>query len=965
MKKLTFKPFFILLGFFVVLNSTLFSQETIHTEDSGTVRIFTLANGFPVFVKEDRTSALVRIEFMVKAGFSAQSPSDAGFFPLYTRLFLNTASSDKTLTADLSAVTSSCNADSATFIVTASQTTVEAYLSSFARCVLHPQFSDAQLQTEYIKMKQEVSDYKSSTTGFINSAIDSRVFSQFPWKQDSGIYPALFRNYSLAEVRTIMNSIGRNFYTPDNSALFISGNISPEEAYRLVEKYYSEWNGFASVTAASSLTMNSVFTEAADKQGIQAQRKFVLVDNSFSKELTQIIVQYTTLLQSQADILAASFTSAQSPYKSTILAEPALAVRSKEYLTAASAQKNGSSRFILQALMEAPYSFSQNTSADGQVPDISEQADLFVSTAAKAAHLSRTNFIYAQNLIASKYRSETGSSSESMGLLADYWALDSAPGSHKGISDFYTRFLNVVYAVQTQTESNIATAVDSEQPYIFVLVNSDVFNKQKDSFKAHGFVSITTGNASWYQDEIVRAKIYDTEQQTLMHQSDLSEITDISIATPKQSFYTTNKDLLSSATLSNAIPIIVKRNPQSQTALISIAIAGGEHSSPKDERFLRTVLINAFTRNIQIEINRLRQQNTFIGETNLSAWTEETSSYITISCMADDIDQSLKATANAILYGEVAPIIADSLVAEQKNQWLIKSSNLLYQMTCSSLNTLYSGTSFEKLFDADSSILQNTKYNSIPLEYTKLLDASLYSIVIAGNVSQTEAVSYAEETFGLLHQQTKRNSITIETPSFTKTTRRMLLRHTFTTDIPAEQAGERPEVLVPTKDFYDPVQFWFEPPEDISYHSIFNALLYELQSRVQAECGKDIICSVQPATPVIHAGCIQGEHILHTAAFLSAYKKALKSLTTDLQKDDGTLIASIASRWIIITLDKTQSNDGTAILIQKGLLAGMPSLYLEDYATLTTADKTTYYDFIKKYFPEDPVFKIYSADSKR
>src|SRR5574344_511250 len=539
-----------------------YSQESARTQDeSGKVRIFTLANGFSLFAKVDRTSALVRIEFVAKAGFSSQSPSDAGFFPLYANLFLSSAKNTKTDDTDMSQFISSCNADSSTFIVNSTSSNVEKLLSKLSDCVLHSKFSDSSIKREYEAMKTQVNEYNASVTGFINSAIDSRVFSDSPWKQDSGIYPSLFTNYKIAEVRTILSNIGNNFYTPDNCAIFISGNISTDDAYRLVEKYFSEWSGIVSVSASSSLTMSST-GNGSFEQTKKRQRKFVLADDSFSKELTQIVVQYTSLSQSQADILAASFTGAQSPYKAAILKEPSLAVRSKDYLTAASAQKNGSSRFILQALMEAPYSFSQNTSADSQVPDISEQADLFVSTAAKSAHLSRRNFLYAQNLIASKYRSETGSSSESMGLLADYWALDSAPGSHKGISDFYTRFLNVVYAVQTQTESNIATAVDSEQPYLFVLVNSDVFNKQKDSFKAHGFVSITTGNASWYQDEIVRAKIYDTEQQTLMHQNDLSEITDISIATPKQSFYTTNKDLLSSATLPNAIPIIVKRNPQ-------------------------------------------------------------------------------------------------------------------------------------------------------------------------------------------------------------------------------------------------------------------------------------------------------------------------------------------------------------------------------------------------------------------
>ena len=51
------------------------------------VREYVLENGMHVFVLEDYSSALVRVEFASKAGFSNQNPNDAGFFPLYTRMF--------------------------------------------------------------------------------------------------------------------------------------------------------------------------------------------------------------------------------------------------------------------------------------------------------------------------------------------------------------------------------------------------------------------------------------------------------------------------------------------------------------------------------------------------------------------------------------------------------------------------------------------------------------------------------------------------------------------------------------------------------------------------------------------------------------------------------------------------------------------------------------------------------------
>src|SRR5574344_1286951 len=140
------------------------------------VRTFTLENGFTLFVQEDHSAALVRTELAVRAGFSAQSPSTAGFFPLYTKLLFSDSD-----------ITSSCNADSATFVTTSAPSVLPHVLSQIAVALKTPSFPDSTLKPAYIDMKKEVLAYASSTTGFINSAIDARLFSEAPWKQDSGI----------------------------------------------------------------------------------------------------------------------------------------------------------------------------------------------------------------------------------------------------------------------------------------------------------------------------------------------------------------------------------------------------------------------------------------------------------------------------------------------------------------------------------------------------------------------------------------------------------------------------------------------------------------------------------------------------------------------------------------------------------------------------------------------------------
>ena len=994
------------LIFCIVLFSSipLFAQQSIQTA-SGNLRVFTLSNGFQIFVKEDFTTALVRTELVVKAGFSSQTPSTAGFFPLYANLFLSSASAENSTLIDTLPVTASCNQNSTSFTATSAPETVPQLFSLLSECIEHPQFSDASLSRKYSDMKKQVLDYQKSTTGFINSAIDSRIFASSPWKHDSGIYPALFAKYKLSEVRTFLTKIGRQYYTPDNSALFVSGNISADDVLYLAKRTFLEWNGYSlpfdstttqnratSVQNTSTAAQNTATSAQGKSPSTNQKKRYVLTDASFPKDFSQIVVQYTNLSLSEADILAASFISSASPYKAAVLAEPALAVRSKDYLTAASSPfesttdssgKHG--RLILQAILEKPYSFAekittvpeaipQNTdqqstapqSADDndKLPSPAEQASLFVSTVTNAAKLSRINFIAAQNTVTSKYNVQTGASSENMQLLSDYWALDNPVYDRKSGTDFYNRFLNNAYAVQNVSETETAAAVANEAPYIFLIVNTSEYEKQKDSFDAEGYEQVTKATASWYSDELFRKNAFAAEQ-TDTDEADDSTYTISSASQHAENFYTVNVPLFSSYELSNKIPLILKLNPNSQTAFISIAISGGELSSPANERFLRTILINAFAQNIQKEIASLKLQNLFIGDTKLQAWTDETASYITIECVRDDVRSSLRATTNAILFGDIAPMAADKLVSEQKTQWLTKSASLEYQMNCTALATFFSGTPYEKLYDANSAILKNTSINSISLAYTQLLDASLYTIVVSGDINVAQVKQNAEETFGVLKQQTERTSFTAHEPSVAKTTRKVQLRHTYTTDISAEDAGERPEILVPTTDFYDPVQYWLQSPSEVNERTLFNALLYELQLYVQKECGSSIKCTVKPATPVVHAACVQGDKVLHTNSFLASYKKAVHNLIADLAKDDGTLTGKIKSQWMMRTLSKTNDNEGTAYLMQQGLLDGNALTYLEEYKIISNADAESFSKIATNFITEDPVYKLYSVDSKK
>lgn len=949
----------------------------------GTLHIMSLSNGFTIFVKEDSNSALIHTQFVCKAGTSSQSASNAGFFKLYSSLFAKSAASGGTDIFKSIEPESSCNADSATYTANCTPNDLEELVKAFSVCAIQPLFSDDDIQKEYEKLKKEVQDYASGTTGFINSAIDSRVFGEEPWKQDSGIYPALFSKYSPAEVRTVLLDIAKRYYTPDNSALFITGNISSEIAYNLAQKYFSLWDSYY---AGDSSKVEGL------KKSSAKQKKFVLTDSSFSSELTQVVVQYTTLPMSHADIASAAFNSSNSSYKKNELNSAVTAIRSKDYLTAASAQRSKSSRLILQALLEKPYAFSKETKPEHALPSPAEQAELFVSIARYSADFSEDEFIQAKNSIKARYLTLTGDSVECMKLLADWWALDSGMGN----DGFYQRFLNVIKDVQETQKDEVCVELQNEDPFVFVLVNTDVYSKCKDDFTSKGYALVTAENASWYLDELAVQQALQSEQKKLRQaERQMSEGVDVSSLNSAEYFYYKNAPLIQTQKLSNGIPLTVKTTDDSRTAALSIAIKGGECASPKDERLLRTVMINSFARNIQTQISKMKAQNSFIGIPKILSWTEQRVSYITVECLSDDLALVFKAATDAIIYGDLEAVTADSLVREQKAQWASRIIGLGNQLNFNALKYLYRGTEYEALYDTEAEVLKNTTLNSLTNAYMQLLDASLYSIVVVGDVKTQEAKEMAEASFGVLKEQNPRDTYSFPKAEFKNKTRRVQLRHLYATDKTPEMAPNGVPILVPTKDFYDPVYYYFECPQDKNQRVLFNALLIELSCRIQKNLESkniDTKCSCVQATASLEEGILRADAVLHTNVFLNAYKQALKSLEEDLTftEESGSSGSSkkasvlytipkdgssktkaekncraIKSRWISHALGGTQTNPGTAELIQQGLLEGNAALYLTNYITVENATPEVFLELLSKHFPNEPSFQVYSVDSKK
>lgn len=925
----------IILAIFLAFSAFLYAESNFLNEYN--YAEYTLENGMQIFVLEDFSSAPVQVEFSVHAGISAQNPATTGFFPLYTRLFKYGAEKN----SFLQNLTSECSADSSNYRISVSQELVPSTFEILARCAFSPFFAEKDILREYSALKNEIMQYAPTPAAFINTAIDSRIFSETPWKLDSGIYPQIFTKSTAAEIRSILSRIGKFWYTPQNSAIFVSGPVKKEEIYALAEKTFGSYKPAASFALPEKVTATG------------KTRKFIMHDLQFSEDMTQIVIEYTGLNFNQASLAAVAYNEDSSTLKKSLCAEHILNIRGPEYINVSSTRHNGCARLIFQTLLE------QNLRSPV------EQAETFIEAIKKSPETTDSSeYQAAKKILHDNFRETTANSTNFINSLAYFWAIDPLlPGNDEKEILLAQKLLSQPEKITSTDENSLKTSFENETPFIFVLVNTKNFKKYKSDYKRLGYEEINSKNGSWFTQELYKnaLKEISAEKKEIEQQKAESE-------TEKNIFLEENRNSLKTIELSNGIPVTVKTNRMTNGVSILVSIDGGSLAD-KNRPGFQNVMANAIASNIRKEIIKYKTQQIISGNPAVYAETSFSDSKIIVECEKEDISLCIRSISDALIFGEITPAEADSYVYSAQTQKRLSGASPLNQMTFRAIKYFYDSNFIRNIFDTEKEILQKTSYNDILAEYPKFLDASLYSIVIAGN-TDSEAVRYIlEESLGILAAQTTRNDSrrkeSVPKPDFPAKTRKINLkiRHLFYTDVKAEDAGPMPAILVPTKNFADPVQYWFKAPEADSEEAvIFDALILRLSENLNNAGAETKI--FLPARD-FRCGGITFLNVEHTNYIEETYKKTLSEFVKKLEDSEPSVFEAERTKnaWILSRLSGSKTNTGTARIISSSKTD--KKNYLDEYEILERAGSKDFLRALNEYFPPEPLLQIFSSDSKK
>jgi len=230
----------------------------------------TLANGLEVIVLQDASVPLVTVELAVRNGSFTEPPELHGLSHLYEHMFFkpnfamvlrecdgaqgrvalppicSVASGMKSRIGDVSYLKDSnklsiFNGSTREEIVNYFYTTTRDYVGSAIRnindALRYPTFGEEDFENEKKVVIGEIDRLEANPFGYLDLAMKQKLFFKYPTRKDPQGTRESISTATIAKMKTIQS----RYYVPNNSALIVTGDVKPDEVFRLAEQIMGSW----------------------------------------------------------------------------------------------------------------------------------------------------------------------------------------------------------------------------------------------------------------------------------------------------------------------------------------------------------------------------------------------------------------------------------------------------------------------------------------------------------------------------------------------------------------------------------------------------------------------------------------------------------------------------------------------------------------------------------------------------
>ncbi|PYT03270.1 MAG: hypothetical protein DMF65_04495 [Acidobacteria bacterium] len=203
-----------------------------------------LPNGLEVIVLEDHSVPLVTVELAVRNGSFTEPPELNGLSHLYEHMFFK-VSPESAKHADylqnIDALGIVYNGQTQEEVVEYYFTTTTPNFPVAMRFMRdqaqYQSFDEGQFAQEKEVVIGELERHEANPFGEIGEQLNNKLFYKYPSRKNPGGNIETVRHSTTEQMRLIQS----RYYVPNNSAIVITGDIAPQDAFRMTEDLFGGW----------------------------------------------------------------------------------------------------------------------------------------------------------------------------------------------------------------------------------------------------------------------------------------------------------------------------------------------------------------------------------------------------------------------------------------------------------------------------------------------------------------------------------------------------------------------------------------------------------------------------------------------------------------------------------------------------------------------------------------------------
>ncbi|MGN0728438.1 M16 family metallopeptidase [Treponema sp.] len=701
---------------------------------------YKMENGLTVFIAENHTVPLVYIEIAIRAGAVTQTPQTAGLFHLYEHmmfkgnsLYKDAASVNRALSnLGVASWNGTTGINHVNYFFTVPSAKLEEGLAFWNAAIRSPLIDEHELQNEKKVVLSEIEGGKSDPSKIFYSYLSKNLFPDAPYKVDSsGSFEAV-RNATSGQLREIKEK----YYIPSNAALFIGGDIIPDQAFELAEKIFGTWSNNGNSMPENSVQQNT--------QPFSAPQYCVMPFDKLTPELMQIMVQFRG---PDADFDIQDTYAVD--YLMSLMSEPGSDYIQGLYKNKSLKISDFNNSWAQYATVRANGLLEFGTIASDAETMPAERARIFLDEIQNSIIpkiVSEKKFFtdsYKSKIIEQMKDSYTRSTETPSGLLASIrsWWINT------DTDYFFSYYENLAKVSQDDVKRVAEKYFTKKNPLVSVLLNPAVYEKTRAEFLDSSFYEIQPDEKSWWQEEKFQCESKPVEFKK-------TKISEENIYVPGKSQEKNSSSIsamrnIEVKKLKNGIPVFIN---QTSDRIISAAILcpGGVEKLTPETSGLETALFSFMSETSKKFSYEKRTKLAYSTNSSIGYFSKLSGSALYLSAMDKHFEKMLPVFLDGFLNPEFKKNEYENTISNlnQKIQSMLNNPTSLLSYTI--LEQTYKGHPYEATTFATPRSIKNITVENLKQHHANLIKSGNFSIVVSGKVDSDYLIKTLNSSLGKL-----------------------------------------------------------------------------------------------------------------------------------------------------------------------------------------------------------------------